>query len=494
LSIPLHIVLRCADALVPKARYVFDTLFMAAGVPVVYVTQPPPIGVWLDYGTGNVCESANERRLAIVHSPDSWTIYAGHSDVSTAEIIDGLHTVFPERGIGSSSEADISFDIVANAFYFLSSWSERVGSDDFRSRRMYTSSVYARLGIPQDIVDQYLRTLMTRLQSVSQRNGRISWSPLAWPQNSQFALVLTHDIDYIPENLLDTLMQGAKTMYRHLVRQRDPVDAIVAMFGLARALSTGRDPYGCLPAIIAREKKLGVRASFQVAVGHRHPRDVKYRIESDRIKEYLEVIVASGCDLCLHGSYRSTENSSWYAEEVALLSQRLGKPTGSRQHFLSFDYDVLFAAQERTGIRFDMSMGYPDRTGPRAGFSYPYFPYCLDEDRPYDVVEISLFMMDVTLRGYMGLKGRRARNAIETEINALREKRGCVSTVWHPIVFGSARDPGYDRMFWEMVDRVRDSGGVATDGATIDAFWRKLAGKYASFSHLASRADTGASN
>ncbi len=53
-----------------------------------------------------------------------------------------------------------------------------------------------------------------------------------------------------------------------------------------------------------------------------------------------------------------------------------------------------------------MSMGFPDRIGPRAGFSYPYFPYCLDEDRPYDVVEISLFLMDVTLRSYMGLKGR----------------------------------------------------------------------------------------
>jgi hypothetical protein len=56
---------------------------------------------------------------------------------------------------------------------------------------------------------------------------------------------------------------------------------------------------------------------------------------------------------------------------------------GSRPHFLSFDYDTLFAAQEETGIKYDMSMGFPDRTGPRAGFSFPYFPVYLAKNRPW---------------------------------------------------------------------------------------------------------------
>ena len=131
-----------------------------------------------------------------------------------------------------------------------------------------------------------------------------------------------------------------------------------------------------------------------------------------------------------------------------------------------------------------MSMGYPDRIGPRAGFSYPYFPYSLSEDRPYDVVEISLVLMDVTLRGYMGLKGARAAAAVTSEIDALARKRGCASAVWHPIVFGGARDPGYDRLFWSMIDHVRNSGGLATDGAEIDRFWRERARRYPSFARV----------
>jgi hypothetical protein len=89
--------------------------------------------------------------------------------------------------------------------------------------------------------------------------------------------------------------------------------------------------------------------------------------------------------------------------------------------------------------------------------------------------------MDVTLRGYLGLKGAAAWRVIEDTVRDLHDKRGCASVVWHPIVFGGARDPGFDRLFWDMVEVVRQRGGVATDGKTINAFWRRRARAYASF-------------
>jgi hypothetical protein len=347
---------------------------------------------------------------------------------------------------------------------------------------MYSNSIFARLDVPQDIVDQYLDRLMNLLYARCDRLGEEKWNSLEWPQGATHALILSHDVDFIPAGIIDIAKQGAKTVLRHLVRQRDPTDALRAATGLALALIHGRDPYGCVPEIIEREKELGVHASFQVAVAQRHPNDVNYRIEDDRVRDYLRTIPDAGFDLCLHGSYRSTENPAWYVEEVALLAQRLGRPLGSRQHFLSFDYNTLFTAQEQAGIQYDMSMGFPDRTGPRAGFSYPYFPYCLKEDRPYDVLQLNLFLMDVTLRSYLGLKGLRAWEVIKATLDDLRRKRGCISTVWHPIVFGGARDPGYDHLFWEIVNYTRETGGLATDGRTINDFWRHHAKNYSSFS------------
>lgn len=484
MSEPLHIVLRCTEALLPKVRYVFDTLFMARGVPVVYASRPPSSGPWLLYGAARETSWPFKRCLAIAHCPESWRFLDSRADIEATANIDGLTTIFPARAAGCEPPSDISFDIAANAFYFLSSWSERIGTNKEQTRSLYSNSIFARLNVPQDIVDQYLDCLMRQLHALCDRLGSGKWGPLEWPQEAAYALILSHDVDFIPANFGDIALQGAKTVLRHLVRQRDPIDALRAAAGLALALIRGRDPYGCVPEIIERETELGAQASFQVAVGHRHPHDVNYRIEDDRIRDYLRVITDAGFDLCLHGSYRSTENPAWYAEEAALLARRLGQPSGSRQHFLSFNYDNLFTAQEQAGIRYDMSMGFPDRTGPRAGFSYPYFPYCLKEDRPYDVLQLNLFLMDVTLRGYLGLKGASAWEAIKDTLDGLRGKRGCVSTVWHPIVFGGARDPGYDRLFWGMVNYTRETDGLATDGRTINDFWRGHAKNYASFSQV----------
>lgn len=481
---PVHIVLRCQDDLVGKVRYVFDTLLMARGVPVIFQPQPPEHGPWLFYGSCKEATWSSSRCLAIAHCPESWRFLAGRDSIEAVRAVDGLPALFTDIPSGFEPPADIPFDVVANAFYFLSSWSERRGSARRHTRRLHANSVYAHFDLPQNIVDLYLARITDLLNAICDRLGIERWKGIEWPKHATHAMVLSHDIDFIPSGVLDVAKQGAKTVLRHLLHQRDPADAMRAAAGLARALVEGRDPYGCIPEIIERERELGVRASFQVAVGHRHANDVSYRIEDEPTREYLRKILDAGCDLCLHGSYRSTEYRHWYVEEVALLTKHLSRPLGSRQHFLSFDYDTLFSAQEESGIQYDMSMGFPDRIGARTGFSYPYFPYCLESDRPYDVVEISLFLMDVTLRSYMGLQARRAWTAIEATLEDLRRMGGCASVVWHPIVFGGARDPGYDRLYWRMIDLVYQEGGVATDGATINGLWRHLARQYSSFAFV----------
>ncbi len=399
-----------------------------------------------------------------------------------ADTVAGLPNVLPGGVLQAQETCRIRVDLFANAFWFLSSWAERHDARGEDSRGLYSESVFKRLGIPQDVVDMYLDVLRLELNACCERANVSEWCRQEWPHGGDYAVVLSHDVDFIPANQLDILKQGVKTLARHLLRERSPAEAIRAGVGLSKAIISGRDPYGCLPEMIAREKVLGVQASYQVAVGHRHPVDVNYHIEHDRTRDYLRVITENDFELCLHGSYRSTENPVWYAEEVELLSERLGRPLGSRQHFLSFDYDALFDIQERCGIQYDMSMGFPDRTGPRAGFSFPYFPWNFEKDRPYNVVEISLFLMDVTLRSYMGLRSYDAWSAIANSLDELRQKRGSVSVVWHPIVFGNSRDPGYGDLFWRLVEHVKSTDGLATDGRTINEFWRQRAANYPSFS------------
>ena len=474
------IVLRCRDELVPKARYVFDSLLLAAGIPAVYVSRPPSSGVWLAYGAVGNEPSGSDRCVVVPHCPEAWEFLCSDSRVAAGRC-SGAVTVLPHSIAREESNHGISFDLVANAFFVLTSWHERHAATTAGTRQLFSSSIYSSGEIPSDVVDGYLKCLVREITKLCDRRNLSIWSPREWPSGASHAVVLSHDVDFIPSGLPGSLAQGARTVMRHLVRQHRATDALKAATGLVRALVRGRDPYGCIPDIVSREKAIGVRSSFQVAVARRHPNDVNYSIEDDRIRDYLRVICDEGFDLCLHGSYRSTENPQWYIEEAELLERRLARPSGSRQHFLSFDYSALFEAQERAGIRYDMSMGFPDRIGPRAGFSFPYFPYCVERDRPFGVVEISLFLMDVTLQSYMRLGATEAWAHIEGVLDNLRLKRGAISIVWHPIVFGGARDPGYDRLYWQIIEYVQGAGGLATDGRTINDFWRNQARQYDSF-------------
>jgi hypothetical protein len=484
----LPIVLRCGETHVARVRYVLDTLLMASCIRTRYVSAPPDDGPWLLYAaSASEAESRPSSCLLVAHCPSAWHLFDGVMDAEQSAEVDGLPVVLSSTGVGFNRDQDIRFDLVANAFYFLASWSERVNGNNSDGRQLHAHSVFTRLGLPQDIVDRYLECLLQRLSHLCDRLDVERWpGRVEWPDGARYALVLSHDVDFLPAGPVDVARQGAKTALRHLLRERNPADAMRAMAGLANACLAGRDPYGCVPEIIERERALGVRSSFQIAVGHRHPNDVNYRIEDDRVRDYLRSVTDAGFDLCLHGSVRSTENRDWYVEEAALLERRLGRPRGSRQHFLSFDYDALFSAQEKAGIQYDMSMGFPDQIGPRAGFSHPYFPYCIEQDRPYDVLQISLFLMDVTLRHYLGLKPPDAWQAIERTLDQLSRVSGCASAVWHPIVFGGARDPGYDELYWRMVSRVRETAGLATDGRTVNAHVRRRARAYASFAQLSS--------
>lgn len=477
LSLPqtLSVVLGCAEALQPRVRYVFDTLFMAAGVPLRYAGNPPKEGPWILYAPRERWQKLTPTGIGIAHCRDAWGLFDGPRDADRAMDWRGHRLIVPGSIGGAEDENGIAADLVANAFYFLTSWSERRGADRTGNRRLYKGSVYDRLAIPQDVVDGYLTAILDRLRVRAPRLADAVDRAMTWPQGAAYAVVLSHDVDFLPMGMAGVLGQGAKTVLRHLIRRRRPLDAARALGGLLKALASGRDPYGCVPEIIAREKALGVRASFQVAVANPHPQDVNYSITDDAVRDYLRVIMDEGFDLCLHGSYRSAEQVDRYVAEVELLASRLRRPIGNRQHFLSFDYDTLFAAQEAAGIQYDMSMGFPDHPGPRAGFSYPYFPYCLADDRTYNVLEISLFIMDATLSGYMNLGATEAESVILSELDALRLKRGCASVVWHPIVFAGARDPGYEQVYWTMVRRIAETAGIATDGRLINDFWRNRA-------------------
>src|SRR5262245_47002964 len=122
----LPIVLGCAGALTNRARYVFDTLLMAAGIPVRYAPAPPTDGPWILYGRPRDMSWPLRGCCEIAHSDDAWRVLQEPGDIAHATEVDGLRVVFGSQPADVGVRFNVPFDLPANAFFFLSSWPERM--------------------------------------------------------------------------------------------------------------------------------------------------------------------------------------------------------------------------------------------------------------------------------------------------------------------------------------------------------------------------------
>ncbi|RME49688.1 MAG: hypothetical protein D6796_04575, partial [Caldilineae bacterium] len=288
------------------------------------------------------------------------------------------------------------------------------------------------------------------------------------------ALVLTHDVDYLPSPRNRGLPRLARALVRQLMARRRPLDAARIAVAAARALPR-RLPYFALPRIAAEEEARGARSSFQVTVARRHRVDPPYHFRSPPIAGALRELHAAGWEICLHGSYTASRTPGMLAQERAALEEMLGAPVrGHRQHYLNFHPAQLWAEVEAAGLKYDLSVGYNDRSGPRAGTVFPYRPWDVLRRRPCALWEIPFVLMDTTLATTYRFS---ERQAWEHARQVLEASRGCVAVIWHQEQLGGLLDPGFETVYYRLLDWARANGFRLTTGgallAELDAAWRE---------------------
>ena len=146
-------------------------------------------------------------------SPDAWRMFDEGRDADSVGEVNGLAAVFPQTNPAFSAPSDIAFDLVANAFCFLTAWSERRRPE--------------RIEVAPALCDVDLRAP----RDSTGHRGPLSRAPrggpgllhdgpgvardIRWPGDTRFAVALTHDVDFLPSGMLDNVVQGGKSILRH---------------------------------------------------------------------------------------------------------------------------------------------------------------------------------------------------------------------------------------------------------------------------------------
>jgi hypothetical protein len=118
-------------------------------------------------------------------------------------------------------------------------------------------------------------------------------------------------------------------------------------------------------------------------------------------------------------------------------------------------------------------MGFAEHEGFRSGFSFPYYPYYFAEDRPFNVLEIPLTIMDNTLNQYRHMNAEEAWLAVKSQLEYVERSGGCCTLLWHNTYFDESMYPGYGGVYWRALEWTAAHGGWGASAREIWEWWQR---------------------
>lgn len=491
----LALELVCAPHVRPKARYVVETFLHVLGLPPPKTAADPEAPV-IAYGhpTDDLRQRLARSGGVLIHaSPAGERFFLDRRPLRPQDVIplrwgaDRLPLLFPPNLAGDRAEADgelrfrrhdgkvieVFHDIILPAFYVLSRWEETVSdAQDEHGRFPHRASLASRLDPSRMMVDQYFSVFRTALNAALTSLSLSQVDVPLWEGGCSFAACLTHDVDVVSQSwpsrarsLLNvSRLPGPDTGRSALARR----------IGLAwQVLSRGRHLRWTFPSIIGCEEEAGFRSSFYFPASRAADPHCDFAISEPRVQRLFADLLERGFEVGLHGSYHSALNLERFCDEKRALERALGQQViGHRQHYLRFKYQPGFTVYERSGLGHDSSLGFAEQEGYRNQFSYPYYPYNHEEDRPFTFLELPLVIMDTTLYGYRHLTAQAAWESVERLLRQAQASRGCITLLWHNPSFSEVERPSYRQVYLEVLRWIAEHNALGASGARVSELWQ----------------------
>ena len=251
------------------------------------------------------------------------------------------------------------------------------------------------------------------------------------------------------------------------------------VLGLRRALMhhlpRGTDPFWTFPQLLARERQEQIQSTFYVIPSHGHRSDGNDPADYLRRRPaLLRLLRQYDCEVGMHGNERDPRDLEGPLADRAALAELAGRPiTGIRFHYLRCLYHETLPLLERAGLLYDSSLAFAEREGFRCGCSFPFRPYSVAQERPLDLVELPLAVMDSSLqeRHYRGLPADEALPAALAVLERLRTSGGAAAVLWHQNRFDEFLGRGYGEVYWRMAAWVAERGGATGTAEDLVRRW-----------------------
>ena len=451
---------------VPKARYALEMLLMPLGIAPVWVGRGELAGAGLYYGPAGeglpssvVRAPLREETLAYFDSGEPYR-------AERVRWVEWEEEPWPVLFGGARTGEE---DLLASAFFWLSGWQETtIRERDRHGRFPHRVSLQARLGTTaRPAVDACREMLAGRLVAAGVPVRRRTWGGRAW------ALCPTHDVDYL-RKWRPGLVRREVVHHLMMNHRREDAAARLRRFGrfLADALRPGDVYRRAFERMQAETARRGGTATFFLKAGAHGPHDVPYRLDGRYLRRRLDALAAAGFEVGLHPSYHAYRHPGYLCEERDRLAAVTGRvPASVRQHYLRFEAPATPRLHHRLGFRIDSTLGFAEHEGFRHGTCHPFRYFDLLENRPLDVWEMPLMLMDSTLFNLRKLDAEKARAVTGDLLDTCRRFGGAAVCLWHNTLWDELDCPGWGRHFLDTLDAAVAGGAyVASLSDALAAF------------------------
>jgi hypothetical protein len=312
------------------------------------------------------------------------------------------------------------FDVFAASFFLISRYEEYLSPvKDKHDRFPAEESVaFKNNFLHQPVIDKWLIELKTVLS--------LTFTDLKFRENKT-EIIPTIDIDQL---FFLRHKSFIRILYSFLKSIHSPDELKWKFEILTGKIKDPFDQYERLESLHAEHNLSAVifflSGKFNAAIG-----DINLNAGKRAVRNRIRKI-SEATDTGIHPSYAASSDFKKIFSEKAKLEAITGRQiTKSRHHFLRIQLPETYNALIAAGIEADYTMGYASQPGFRAGTSFPFYFFNLQQNKATELRVIPFCVMDAGLRVYSKLGPEEAFDVIRELFNEVKKVNGKFIPLWH---------------------------------------------------------------
>ncbi len=364
-------------------------------------------------------------------------------------------------------------DILKSAFYLLSGIQEYLDyQPDTHGRFPWRESIQYRLGFTEKpVVNYYFEIILDALESYCNTNNL----PFKRVRLEQPVLLLSHDVDRIRKYSFRELVYVALQLVGLKPSGRNLVKKWKSFLCYARGtLLFRKDPYWNFSEMLAIEKEHRISSSwyFLEKTGKGNSR---YHFGDPVIAELIRDITRLEHEIGIHGTLESSTEPVAMEEGIKRLNRVTTHPvSGIRQHFLKYNIRTTPGIQGSAGLTYDTTLGFAECIGFRNSYAFPFRLYDFREQRPLDIWQIPLNVMDTTLLEYMSVPVASIIEALQPVLKEVSRFHGLFSLLWHNSTLDEEEYRGVGPQYRQILEHIKAAGFTSLTGAQMVSRWKTM--------------------